>query len=56
MIQESLVNVATSEPELGWGLAVADEQPRPGTTVEALASLRTPSVRMGASRQEMQLA
>jgi acetyl-CoA acyltransferase len=42
VIQESLVAVATPSSELGWGLAVADEQPRPGTTVEALASLRTP--------------
>ena len=42
VIQESLVAVATPSSELGWGLAVADEQPRPGTTVEALATLRTP--------------
>jgi acetyl-CoA acyltransferase len=42
VIQESLVAVATPSSELGWGLAVADEQPRPGTTVEALAALRTP--------------
>ncbi len=26
----------------GWGLATIDEPPRPGTTVEALATLRTP--------------
>lgn len=42
VIQESLVAVATPSSELGWGLAVTDEQPRPGTTVEALAALRTP--------------
>ena len=42
VIQESLVNVGTRSSDLGWGLAVADEQPRPGTTVEALATLRTP--------------
>src|SRR4029450_4041248 len=42
VIQESLVNVATRSSELGWGLAVADEQPRPDTTVEGLATLRTP--------------
>jgi len=42
VIQESLVAVATPSSELGWGLAVADEQPRPGTTVEALAALRAP--------------
>src|SRR6186997_1084007 len=42
VIQESLVAVATPSSELGWGLAVADEQPRPGTTVEGLATLRTP--------------
>jgi acetyl-CoA acyltransferase len=42
VIQESLVAVATPSSELGWGLAVSDEQPRPDTTVEALAALRTP--------------
>jgi acetyl-CoA acyltransferase len=42
VIQESLVNVATRSTELGWGLATADEPPRPGTTKEALASLKTP--------------
>ena len=34
--------LGTRSSELGWGLAVADEQPRPGTTLEALATLRTP--------------
>jgi acetyl-CoA acyltransferase len=42
IIQESLVTVATRSTELGWGLATVDEPPRPGTTVEALAGLRTP--------------
>ena len=42
VIQESLVTVATRSSELGWGLATADEPPRPGTTVESLATLRTP--------------
>jgi acetyl-CoA acyltransferase len=42
VIQESLVTVATRSTELGWGLATADEPPRPGTTVEVLAGLRTP--------------
>ena len=42
VIQESLVAVATPSSELGWGLAVADEQPRPGTTVEALGHLTDP--------------
>ncbi len=41
-IQESLVPVATRSVELGWGLATADEPPRPGTTVTALAQLKTP--------------
>jgi acetyl-CoA acyltransferase len=41
-IQESLVTVATRSTELGWGLATADEPPRPGTTVEGLAGLKTP--------------
>ncbi|GAB2581299.1 thiolase family protein [Microlunatus antarcticus] len=42
IIQESLVGVALRSAELGWGLASADEPPRPGTTREALATLRTP--------------
>jgi acetyl-CoA acyltransferase len=41
-VQPDLVPVATRSVELGWGLATADEPPRPGTTVEALAGLRTP--------------
>ena len=42
VIQESLVGVALRSAELGWGLASADEPPRPGTTKEALSTLRTP--------------
>ena len=42
VIQESLVTVATRSAEHGWGLATADEPPRPGTTRETLAGLRTP--------------
>jgi len=42
VIQESLVGVALRSAEHGWGLAAADEPPRPGTTKEALATLRTP--------------
>ena len=41
-IQPDLVPVATRSAEQGWGLATADEPPRPGTTVEDLAELRTP--------------
>ncbi len=42
VIQESLVTVATRSSEHGWGLATFDEPPRPGTTTETLAGLRTP--------------
>jgi acetyl-CoA acyltransferase len=42
LIQPDLVPVATRSAELGWGLAVADEPMRPGTTMEALAELKTP--------------
>jgi acetyl-CoA acyltransferase len=42
IIQESLVPVATRSIERGWGLATTDEPPRPDTTLEALAALRTP--------------
>ena len=41
-IQPDLVSVATRHDELGYGLATADEPPRPGTTVEDLAGLKTP--------------
>ena len=41
-IRPDLVPVATRSAELGWGLAVKDEPPRPGTTLEDLATLRTP--------------
>jgi acetyl-CoA acyltransferase len=41
-IQPDLVAVATRHVEKGWGLATADEPPRPGTTLEELAELRTP--------------
>ena len=41
-IEPDLVPVATRSVELGWGLAGADEMPRPGTTLEGLETLRTP--------------
>ena len=41
-IEPDLVPVATRSAENGWGLAVKDEPPRPGTTVEELAALKTP--------------
>ncbi|MFP5282685.1 MAG: thiolase family protein [Actinomycetes bacterium] len=42
VMQESLVAVATRSSTQGWGLATVDEPPRPDTTVEKLAALRTP--------------
>jgi len=41
-IQPDLVTVATRTAEGAWGLATADEPPRPGTTLDALAALKTP--------------
>jgi len=41
-IQPDLVPVAIGSAELGWGLATADEPPRPGVTMEALTGLKTP--------------
>ncbi|AEI12003.1 thiolase family protein [Cellulomonas gilvus] len=41
-IEPDLVPVATRDPERGWGLATADEPPRPGTTVEGIGALPTP--------------
>ncbi|WP_207918476.1 thiolase family protein [Saccharopolyspora karakumensis] len=40
-ISPDLVPVSTRSDE-GWGLATTDEPPRPGTTVETLAGLKTP--------------
>jgi acetyl-CoA acyltransferase len=40
-IQPDLIPVAT-RTDNGWGLATRDEAPRPGTTMEALATLKTP--------------
>jgi acetyl-CoA acyltransferase len=41
-IQPELIPVATRNVELGWGVATVDEPPRPQTTLEALAALKTP--------------
>ena len=41
-IQPDLVSMATRHSERGSGLATQDEPPRPGTTMEELAALRTP--------------
>jgi acetyl-CoA acyltransferase len=41
-IQKDLIPTATRSAELGWGIATVDEPPRPGTTLEALAALKTP--------------
>jgi acetyl-CoA acyltransferase len=40
-IQPDLIPVATKNAD-GWGLATRDEAPRPETTMEGLAGLRTP--------------
>lgn len=41
-ITPDLVPVAVRDPDRGWGLATADEPPRPGTTVEQIRALSTP--------------
>jgi len=41
-IGPELVPVATRSAETGWGLATVDEPPRPNTTLEGLATLKTP--------------
>ena len=41
-IQRDLIPVAVRSAELGYGIATVDEPPRPGTTMEALAALKTP--------------
>ena len=42
LIQPDLVPVATRDADNGYGLSTTDEPPRPDTTVEHLATLRTP--------------
>ncbi|GAA1871582.1 thiolase family protein [Myceligenerans crystallogenes] len=41
-IDPDLVPIAVRSAELGWGLATADELPRPETTMEGIADLKTP--------------
>ncbi|MFZ4123091.1 MAG: thiolase family protein [Candidatus Planktophila sp.] len=41
-IQKDLIPTAIRSAELGWGVATVDEPPRPGTTMQALAALKTP--------------
>jgi acetyl-CoA acyltransferase len=41
-IQRDLIPTASRSPELGWGIATVDEGPRPTTTMEGLAALKTP--------------
>ena len=41
-IQPDLVPVATRSAEQGWGLATTDEAPRPETSMDSLAGLKTP--------------
>jgi acetyl-CoA acyltransferase len=41
-VQPDLVPMATRSAEMGYGLATRDEPPRPGTTLEDLAGLKTP--------------
>ncbi|MBL0885674.1 thiolase family protein [Myceligenerans indicum] len=41
-IDPDLVPVAARSAELGWGLATADELPRPETNMEGIADLKTP--------------
>jgi acetyl-CoA acyltransferase len=41
-IQRDLIPTAARSAELGWTVATADEAPRPQTTMEGLAGLKTP--------------
>jgi len=42
LLQPDLVPVATRDAENGWGYVTTDEGPRPGTSMEGLAALKTP--------------
>jgi len=41
-LQRDLIPTAARSAELGWGVATVDEAPRPTTTMEGLAGLKTP--------------
>ena len=41
-LQRDLIPTAARSAELGWGVATMDEAPRPTTTIEGLAGLKTP--------------
>jgi len=41
-IQRDLIPTAARIQEMGWGIASVDEPPRPTTTMEGLATLKTP--------------
>ncbi len=42
LLQSEIVPVAVQNKDLGWDLVSVDECPRPGTTIEGLATLKTP--------------
>lgn len=42
LIQRDLIPMAARSVELGWTIATVDEAPRPTTTMEGLAGLKTP--------------
>ena len=42
LIQRDLIPMAARSAELGWTIATVDEGPRPTTTMEGLAGLKTP--------------
>ena len=42
LLQPEIVPVAERNADLGWDLVSVDECPRPGTTIEGLATLKTP--------------
>ena len=42
LIQRDLIPMAARNAELGWTIATVDEPPRPQTTMEGLAGLKTP--------------
>ena len=41
-IQRDLIPTAARSAELGWGIATVDEPPRPTTTLDGVATLKTP--------------
>ena len=53
LIQRDLIPTAARSEELGWTIVSADEGPRPTTTMEGLAGLKTPFMAIGSQESSL---